>query len=192
MGKARRTCHRAGKVQGYRREHCSRIREWRSQAKLCREPTMCVREGERQRVRAGGGARAGEGRVGVGGGEQGEAGVREGARARSSRAEKTLLRSGPSAQPPARRAPRLTRRAWTPLLVPLPTAHGRDRKNLLKFSQTIDPAQLQTPLFCSGRFSPSLSRSLSLKNLQVERFTVPPSGPRSSSLQIRLKDCFII
>lgn len=66
VGKARRMCHRAGKVQGYRLEHCSRIREWRSQAKLCREPTMCVREGERQRVRAGGGARAGEGRVGVG------------------------------------------------------------------------------------------------------------------------------
>lgn len=66
MGKARRMCHRAGKVQGYRLEHCSRIREWRSQAKLCREPTMCVREGERKRVRAGGGARAGEGRVGVG------------------------------------------------------------------------------------------------------------------------------
>lgn len=176
MGKARRMCHRAGKVQGYRLEHCSRIREWRSQAKLCREPTMCVREGERKRVRAGGGARAGEGRVGVGrGGEQGEAGVREGARARSSRAEKTLLRSGPAAQPaarpPARRAPRLTRRAWTPLPVPLPTAHGKDQKDLLKNSQTIDPAQLQTPLFCSGRFPPSLSRFLFLKNLQVERFT---------------------
>lgn len=67
VGKARRMCHRAGKVQGYRRQHCSRIREWRSQAKLCCEPTMCVREGERKRVRAGGGARAGEGR-GEGGG----------------------------------------------------------------------------------------------------------------------------
>lgn len=66
VGKARRMCHRAGKVQGYRRQHCSRIREWRSQAKLCCEPTTCVREGERKRVRAGGGARAGEGRVGVG------------------------------------------------------------------------------------------------------------------------------
>lgn len=52
VGKARRMCHRAGKVQGYRRQHCSRIREWRSQAKLCCEPTMCVREGERKRVRA--------------------------------------------------------------------------------------------------------------------------------------------
>ncbi|XP_077918308.1 uncharacterized protein LOC144378798 [Halichoerus grypus] len=39
-------CHRAGKVQGYSPEHCGRIPEWRSQAKLCREPTMCVREGE--------------------------------------------------------------------------------------------------------------------------------------------------
>lgn len=156
MGKARRMCHRAGKVQGYRRQHCSRIREWRSQAKLCREPTMCVREGERKRVRAGGGARAGEGRVGVGvgRGEQGEAGVREGAQARSSRAEKPLLRSCRAAPPPARLAPRLTRRAWTPLPVPLPTAHGKDRKDLLKKSQTIDPAWLQTPLFCSGRFFP--------------------------------------
>lgn len=132
---------------------------------------MCVREGERKRVRAGGGARAGEGRVGVGRGEQGEAGVREGAQARSSRAEKPLLRSCPAAPPPARLAPRLTRRAWTPLPVPLPTAHGRDRKDRLKKSQTIDPAWLQTPVFCSGRFSPSLSRFLSLKNLQVERFT---------------------
>lgn len=70
-GKQGERCHRAGKVQGYRLEHCSRIREWRSQAKLCREPTMCVREGERQRVRAGGGARAGEGRVGVGRGGAG-------------------------------------------------------------------------------------------------------------------------
>lgn len=50
VGKARRMCHRAGKVQGYRRQHCSRIREWRSQAKLCCEPTTCVREGERKRV----------------------------------------------------------------------------------------------------------------------------------------------
>lgn len=126
-------CHRAGKVQGYRRQHCSRIREWRSQAKLCREPTMCVREGECKRVRAGGGARAGEGRVGVGrGGKQGEAGVREGAQARSSQAEKLLLRSYPAALPPARRAPCLTRRAWPPLLVTLPTTHGRDRKDLLK------------------------------------------------------------
>lgn len=93
VGKARRMCHRAGKVQGYRRQHCSRIREWRSQAKLCCEPTMCVREGERKRVRAGGGARA---------------------------------------PPPARFAPGLTRRAWTPLPVPLATAHGKDRKDLLK------------------------------------------------------------
>nr|CAI9698545.1 unnamed protein product [Rangifer tarandus platyrhynchus] len=38
-------CHRAGKVQGYSPKHCGRIPEWRSQAKLCREPTMCVREG---------------------------------------------------------------------------------------------------------------------------------------------------
>lgn len=73
VGKARRMCHRAGKVQGYRRQHCSRIREWRSQAKLCCEPTTCVREGERKRVRA-----------------------------------------------------------WTPLPVPLATAHGKDRKDLLK------------------------------------------------------------
>lgn len=122
MGKARRMCHGAEKVQGYRRQHCSRIREWRSQAKLCCEPTMCVREGERKRVRAGGGARAGEGRVGVGRGEQGEAGVREGAQARSSRAEKPLLSSCPAAPPPARFAPRLTLRAWTPLPVPLATA----------------------------------------------------------------------
>ncbi|XP_053060237.1 translation initiation factor IF-2-like [Acinonyx jubatus] len=43
-------CHRAGKVQGYSPEHCGRIPEWRSQAKLCREPTMCVREGERERL----------------------------------------------------------------------------------------------------------------------------------------------
>lgn len=60
-GRARRMCHRAGKVQGYSPEHCGRIPEWRPQAKLCREPTMCVREGERERVRAGGGARAGVG-----------------------------------------------------------------------------------------------------------------------------------
>lgn len=59
-------CHRTGKVQGYSPEHCGRIPERRSQAKLCREPTMCVREGERERVRAGGGARAGEGRGGGG------------------------------------------------------------------------------------------------------------------------------
>lgn len=65
-GRARRMCHRAGKVQGYSPEHCGRIPEWRPQAKLCREPTMCVREGERERVRAGGGARAGEGRGGGG------------------------------------------------------------------------------------------------------------------------------
>lgn len=159
---------------------------------LPRADHVCARGGAPASARGWRGARRRGPGGGGGGGEQGEAGVREGARALSSRAEKTLLHSGPAAQPPARRAPRLTRRAWTPLLVPLPTAHGRDRKDLLKFSQTIDPVQLQTPLFCSGRFSPSLSRFLSLKNLQVERFTVPPSGPRWSSLQIRLKDCFII
>lgn len=47
-GKARRMCHRAGKVQGYSPEHCSRVREWRLQAKLCREPTMCERKRERE------------------------------------------------------------------------------------------------------------------------------------------------
>lgn len=173
VGKARRMCHRAGKVQGYRREHCSRIREWRSQAKLCREPTMCVREGERKRVRAGGGARAGEGRVGVGRGGSGRGRDMGGGASTELPGGKDFAALGAPlhSRPPARRAPRLTRRAWTPLLVPLPTAHEKDRKDLLKNSQTIDPAQLQTPLFCSGRFSPSLSRFLSLKNLQVERFT---------------------
>lgn len=142
---------------------------------LPRADHVCARGGAQASARGWRGARRRGPGGGGEGGEQGEAGVREGARARSSRAEKTLLRSGPAAQPaarpPARRAPRLTRRAWTPLPVPLPTAHGKDQKDLLKNSQTIDPAQLQTPLFCSGRFSPSLSRFLFLKNLQVERFT---------------------
>ncbi|KAM7093247.1 uncharacterized protein WM277_025574 isoform 2-T2 [Molossus nigricans] len=39
-GRAKRMCHRTGKVQGYSLEHCRRILEWRSLAKLCREPTM--------------------------------------------------------------------------------------------------------------------------------------------------------
>lgn len=103
VGKARRMCHRAGKVQGYRRQHCSRIREWRSQAKLCREPTMCVREGERKRVRAGGGARAGEGRVGVGRGGAGRGrgeGGGAGAELPGGKAFAALLPRRTAARPP--------------------------------------------------------------------------------------------
>lgn len=123
-GRARRMCHRAGKVQGYSPEHCGRIPEWRSQAKLCREPTMCVREGERERVRAGGGARAGEGRVGAGWvGEKGEAGVREGARAQVSRAEEAR-----GAVPGcSRRRPRRLFHARPPARPPRPASDPAER-----------------------------------------------------------------
>lgn len=69
---------------------------------LPRADHVCVREGERERVRAGGGARAGEGRVGAGrgGGERGAASGREGARAQLSGAEEACGARGPGLQPP--------------------------------------------------------------------------------------------
>ena len=99
---------------------------------LLRADHVCARGGAQASARGWRGARRRWPGGGGGGGEQGEAGVREGAQARSSRAEKPLLRSCPAAPPPARFAPGLTRRAWTPLPVPLATAHGKDRKDLLK------------------------------------------------------------
>lgn len=141
----RRECHRAGKVQGYSPKHCGRIPKKRSQAKLCCETTMCVRKGQRERVRAGGGVRAGEG-WGGGGVEWGEGrGRGEGGGASagllggrgsqravpgcSRRLPRRLLHARPPGRPP--------RPASDPAegggccWLPLPRAQG-DRNELLK------------------------------------------------------------
>lgn len=185
--RAERMCHRTGKVQGYSPEPCRRIPEWRSQAKLCREPTMCVRERERERVRAGGGARAGEGRVGAGwGGEKGEAGVREGTRAQVSRVEEAPDARSPGcrrrcsrrllhARPAAHLAPRLTRpREEAAAAAAAQSPRGSERAP--EKSQTINSAlplgsKLLSFLLWALSLPPSLSRFLSLQNLEVEKFT---------------------
>lgn len=184
-GRAKRMCHRTGKVQGYSLEHCRRILEWRSLAKLCREPTMCVRERERERVRAGGGARAGEcrGGGGVGGGEgrgRGEGGDASsgllGGRG-SRRAVPSCSRRGSRrllhARPAARLAPRLTRPREEAAAAAAAQSPGGSERAPEK-SQTINPALPPDSklLFSAlGSFSPSLSRFLSLQNLEVENFT---------------------
>lgn len=110
-------------------------------------PCVCRRgsAGECARVAGRAPQRAGWGRGGGAGRGRGEGGGAS-AGLRGGKGSAALL-----PRCAARRAPRLTRRAWTDAAA---GAHRRDRKDLPKKSQTIDPARLRTPLFCSGRSFP--------------------------------------
>lgn len=141
----------------------------------------CARVAGRARERAGVGA----GWVG----EPAEAGVREGARAQVSRAEEVRGARSPAAAaaaradsstpgcpPAARLAPRLTRPSEEAAAAAAAAAQSPGvSERAPEKSQTINPAlPLGSKLlsFCSGLFFfPSLSRFLSLQNLEVEKFT---------------------
>lgn len=128
-------------------------------------------------------------RAGVGAGwsgEKGEAGVREGARAQVSWAEEArsarslaaaaASRAGFSTpgHPAARLAPRLTRPSEEAAAVAAAQSPGESERAPEK-SQTINPALLLGSKLLSflllGSFFPSLSRFLSLQNLEVEKFS---------------------
>lgn len=161
----------------------------------------CARVAGRARERAGVGA----GWVG----EPAEAGVREGARAQVSRAEEVRGARSPAAAaaaradsstpgcpPAARLAPRLTRPSEEAAAAAAAAQSPGVSERAPEKSQTINPAlPLGSELlsFCSGLFfSPPSLAFFRCKTWKLKNSPVPPSGPRSSSLQIRLKDCFII
>lgn len=157
---------------------------------LPRADHVCARGGSvSEWARVAGRARE---RAGVGAGwvgEPAEAGVREGARAQVSRAEEVRGARSPAAAaaaradsstpgcpPAARLAPRLTRPSEEAAAAAAAAAQSPGvSERAPEKSQTINPAlPLGSKLlsFCSGLFFfPSLSRFLSLQNLEVEKFT---------------------
>ena len=119
-------------------------------------------------------------------------GARSPAAAAAARADS----STPGCPPAARLAPRLTRPSEEAAAAAAAAQSPGVSERAPEKSQTINPAlPLGSELlsFCSGLFfSPPSLAFFRCKTWKLKNSPVPPSGPRSSSLQIRLKDCFII